>query len=124
MAKIDGKAITNSVITVKEAGTFGVNMSMTLSDENIPSLSIVNNYLDTMENVKVVVATYDENGRMIKADTADWNMVFGTFGEIQKYKYSSAAEGATVKAFLFRSWDNIKPLAENTCMNITLLVEE
>jgi len=123
MAKIDGKAITNSVITVKEAGTFGVNMSMTLSDENIPSLSIVNNYLDTTENVKVVVATYDENGRMIKADTDDWNMVFGTFGEIQKYKYSSAAEGTTVKAFLFSDFETVKPLTESCSANIPVVEE-
>ena len=124
MAKLDGKDITNSIITVKGANEFGVDMTLTLSSANVPSMSIVNKYLDATENIKAVIATYDADGKLIKANTADWDMVFGAYGETQKYSLSKAVEGASVKAFLFSDLTTLKPLSASDTAQIPVIVVE
>jgi len=119
MAKLEGKDVTNSIISVKAPNVFGADMSMTLSDTNVPSLSITNKYLDAAPNTKLIIATYDANKRLIKADVTDWDMAFGAYGEAQKYT-GAAVEGTTVKAFLFRDFETLEPLAQSVDQSITV----
>ena len=120
MAKLEGEDVTNSIITVKTPDVWGVDMSMTLNDKNAPILSITNKYLDATANTKLIIATYDANKRLVKSDVVDWDMAFGTYGEAQKYTGASV-EGTTVKAFLFRDFEALVPLAQSAAQNIPVI---
>ena len=123
MAKLEGQDVTNSIIDVKAPNVWGVDMTMALDSSNIPTLSIMNKYLDKAEDLKLIIATYDANKRLLKAVVTDWDMMFGTYGEVQKYK-GSAVEGTTVKAFLIRDFETLEPLSNSVSANIAVIETE
>jgi len=123
MAKLEGKDVTNSIITVKAPNVFDVDMSITLDSANVPTLKMTNKYMDAAENIKLIIATYDANKVLISTKLVDWDMAFGTYGEAQKYT-GTAVEGATVKAFLIRDFATLEPLSESVSQNINPIETE
>ena len=73
--------------------------------------------------MKLIIATYDANKRLLKADVTDWDMAFGAYGEVQKYK-GSAVEGTTVKAFLIRDFETLEPLSNSVSESIAVIETE
>ena len=61
---------------------------------------------------------------MLKADTVTKDVLFGAYGEKQTHKFSSAVEGKTVKAFIFRNLDTITPLAQSQMLEINTITVE
>ena len=59
---------------------------------------------------------------MLDAKIVDWDMLFGAYGEVQKYT-AAAVEGASVKAFLFRDLETIEPLSASAFQNIATAME-
>ena len=98
-------------------------MTIALDSSNIPTLSIINKYLDSAENLKLIIATYDSDMRLLDTKIKDWDMLFGAYGEVQKYK-GSAVEGTTVKAFLIRDFEMIQPLSNSVSESISVIETE
>ena len=119
MAKLEGRDVTNSIIDVKAPNVWGVDMTMALDGSNIPTLSIINKYLDKAEDLKLIIATYDANKVLLSTKIVNWDMGFGAYGEVQKYK-GSAVEGATVKAFLLTDFETVEPLAQSAAQPVTV----
>lgn len=110
-AKIQGRDVTNSIISAKSDLIPNIVLDMTLDASNQPVLSISNDYSDAA-TVKAVIATYDSSHNLIKADIVDYNLAFGIYGEAQSY-VGDVVEGAYVKTFIWDGFDDIKPLSKD-----------
>lgn len=90
--------------------------------------NVVNN-----PEAKLIVAYYNENGKFIKLDIADFTAISSGIGtdvfnaELVKLSYTfpaDVAEGAKFKAFVWNGTDDMIPLTESTEISMSATVSE
>ena len=110
MVKVGGSNVAYTLTAPKDALESIVELNVSLDYENKVNVNLVNKYIDAT-TAKLIVATYDENGTIIKTKIIDYSLAFGANGQVQKYITENAVEGYEVKVFLWNSFTDMIPLA-------------
>lgn len=110
MVKVGGKNIAYTLTAPKDAEESIVELAISLDENNKVNVNVVNKYIDAT-TAKLIVATYDENGTIIKTKIIDYSLAFGPNGEVQKYVTENAVEGVEVRVFLWNNFTDMIPLA-------------
>jgi len=122
LANIGNTTVTASNVTEKLSSEKLVEVSLSLDATNKVLLDVKNMYADIMDS-KLIIATYDANNVLLNASVTDYKLAFGENGELQKYTSASAVEGATVKAFLWRTLTDLTPLSQGESTEIPVIQE-
>ncbi len=94
-----------------------VEVTPTMDDENILSLSIKNILADTTK-AKLIIATYDINDKLIAATPVDYDMAFNENLDLQTYTGTDAISGTYVRVYLWSNLLDMIPLSNSDRENI------
>lgn len=100
-----------------------VEVTPTLDDENMLSLSIKNVLADTL-NAKIIVATYDINDNLIAATPIDYKLAFNEDFALQSYVDDTAITGTYARIFMWTNLSDLVPLSNGDRAEIPKLTIE
>jgi len=109
LVKANGTNTAYSMMSEKDAAESPVALDVTVDENNIVSVNLVNKYIDAT-SAKLIVASYT-NGILNTTKVIDYELAFGPECEVQKYVSENASAGTEVRAFLWKSFTDMKPLS-------------
>lgn len=124
LAKCGDEDVTRSISTVKGALEEDISMDVELDSENKAVLNIVNFYLDSVNDAKVIIAMYDENDKLTTTKIEDIDILFGEDGKMQTFSSANVNTGSYIRVFLWNSLGTLVPLARDKKVDIPVITIE
>ncbi len=112
VVKVNGTNVAYTLTAPKDASENLVELDISLDMDNKVNVNLVNKYIDAT-TAKLIIATYDANGKLDKTKIVDYDLAFGPNGEVQKFVSENAVEGTEVRVFLWNSFSDMIPLAKD-----------
>jgi len=112
IVKINGADVMYTLASPKDASEKLVELEVYFDSDNKVNVNLNNKYVDAT-SAKLIIASYDAEGRLIKSDITDYALAFGENGETQSYFSDAVAEGAKIKVFMWNNFAEMIPLSGN-----------